>query len=292
MEVEKLLLPNILPEMYRIQEAYETIGNSSAKLVHATVIDKNKKTLGSGTHKERRIAHLIAIHEAIERRIMTTLSCSPQASDFLLDKYPSSCGFAVHQDRFSAELISRAEAIERWLRSKWIDDGLKLKETSLAEENLDPIDNEIASRFDKIRVFKHATQAYDHPFKRLRPETYYSTIVVGIIKNGCYVGSKTGFQPRNLISHSLVEAWRHLQIHRNITKYPRTFSYEVIRFFGENANVALKQIARATSSKPFPIPGFQLCKEVMTGQKDLSCYRSLCRDFRGWHEEDLHRFVY
>lgn len=275
-----------LPGLKAIQESRFSL-NDKITGFHATCIDNDNRPLGSGTHAQREVAHTIAVAEAIERQIFKSLYVSEKKNEYLLDQYPSTCGFAVGNNRLETIHRSVAEAIERWLRSKWIDDRYFLVETSIPWGSLNSYQKSAISFFDSIRAFQHTANLNFTEGTFI----YYSLIVVGFKGKGAFVGSKTSINPHHLWSHALTEAWRHLHISEHIDRYPDIFDYQIIHHFGQYATQALKQIDNAIHPN-IPEPTLLLHKEIETPFNDLFCFRTLCKDFVGWHEKDIERFVY
>ncbi|MBX3039201.1 MAG: YcaO-like family protein [Bdellovibrionaceae bacterium] len=279
-------LKHYLPDLKAIQESHFSLDQRITGF-HATCIDSENTPLGSGTHFNREMAHTIAVAESVERKIFESLYKSSLKSDYMLDLYPSTCGFAVGNQKHEARQRSIAEAIERWLRSKWIDDNYALVELTPPIDSFDPYQQSVFSFFDQVRAFQHtATIIFNS-----EPSHYHSLIVVGLKDQGAFVGSRTSLNPHDLWSHALTEAWRHLHISQNISRYPTTFDYQIIEHFAQHADQAFNQIAAATRPG-LPAPNILLHKEVETPFADLFCFRTLCEDFKGWHEKDIQRFVY
>lgn len=252
---------------------------------HCSVISIDNLPLGSGfalsTHKARQIA----LNETIERRLVENSIASPVRFDLLLDEYPTSCGFAVGDCREATKERALAEAVERWLRSKWIDEGYTLGEAALMHSELSPLERHFVSFFKQLRLFFH-TCYIDFEGKQ---ETVNSVVVVGFTERGAFVGSKSMVRYKAPLLPALVEAWRHLQIAlQDDDRMPET---AIVKYFAQNKEVALQQIDKARK-KEWPMPTVRLSKEVFVPIEGLYCFRVLCHDHRGWHGQDITRFVY
>lgn len=282
MNLEQFL--NRIPDFKEIQESPITLEGRDVAF-HASVILQNGYCQGTGFSQDVKVAKQIALSEALERQVVFDLAKSAQKGDYLLDEYPSTCGFAVGYDPESTKQRAVAEAVERWLRSKWIDDRYALLEFPLRKPELNSLEGWFAEHFNEIRCFVGSNQITVDGVVH----TANSLIVVGLTRDGAFVGSKTVLDGKVPLLSALVELHRHLRLSEEITQ---TYGeLEVIKHFAKNKSLALEQITRA-SRRPLPEPQLRLLKEVPTGVEGAYCYRALCENFRGWHGNDVRRFVY
>ena len=279
---------SVLPDLAKLQEApiKDELGNILGW--HSNVILEGRRIAGSGTHSDRAMSRTIALSEAMERRMMTSLQKSENVDRLLLSEYPTSCGFAFGFDREATRDRALAEGVERWLRSKWIDEHFCIPNVPKTEVSpqLNPLGRLMADLFENVGYF----QTTNTMIVRGELVEFFSCIVVGIKGQGAFVGSRTSLSSHDLWTHALIEAWRHLIIFERSTERDRP-DLKSIFYFGTHKKEALHQVELACI-EPFPEPSLRLLEEVNTHVGGFYCFRALCHDFQGWHGENYQRFVY
>ncbi|MGZ3772717.1 MAG: hypothetical protein ACXVCY_07625 [Pseudobdellovibrionaceae bacterium] len=275
---------NRIPDFKEIQESPLVLDGEEVAF-QSSVILNDGYCLGTGFSQDAKQAKQIALSEALERKIVFDLSQAPQAKYYLLDEFPSTCGFAVGNDTESTKDRAVAEAVERWLRSKWIDEHYTLLEFPLRVSQISTLEQWFASHFTEVRCFVHSTNMVVDDKKR----TANSLITVGLTESGAFVGSKTVLDGKVPLLSALVETYRHLRLSKEKSQNYKELA--VIKYYAENKSSALEQIAKAKRGS-MPEPKLKMLKEVPTGVDGIYCFRAICENFRGWHGNEVTRFVY
>ena len=264
------------------------------KIIGYQCYGKNEDNLAfsGGTSQSKDSAIRIAIAEAFERSFVSFLNQDKGLKKtFWLDQYPSSSGFAVgfndNQTRFRAV----CESLERWAWSKWIDEGYKLAQFEPNQESLSSLTRFFLKSFDSTYWFRKKFSVNIPDFTNIDLQI---VIFLGCSKNGIFPGSRVSTQSDDLFEHPVIEA------HRNFTNFNihmnKSFDFiDIIQeravYFGSNQNGALEQIKNAHKND-WPSPSIGLLKNFPTGHPEIYLYRCLMKDFIGWHEGDVTRFVY
>jgi ribosomal protein S12 methylthiotransferase accessory factor YcaO len=277
-------LVSFLPNLKEIQESSFVVAGEEIAFQSSVVLNDGY-CIGSGFSQNKITARKIALFEAIERKAFFNIYKSELKSAYLADEFPTTCGFAVGTDAKSARDRALAEAVERWLRSKWIDEGYALVELPLQSLDLNSIEKHFIDHFEEVRLFVHSCEIeVDQTL-----ETVDSVIVVGLTTAGAFVGSKSILNDKAPLLSALVEAWRHLRLSESVTQKDPEMA--VIKYFAKNKDVALYQISVAKKSS-LSNPELRILKEVDIPIEGVYCFRALCKDFRGWHGDEVTRFVY
>jgi ribosomal protein S12 methylthiotransferase accessory factor YcaO len=277
-------LVTFLPDLKEIQESPFVIDGREMAF-QSSVILNNGYCIGSGFSQNIITARKIALSEAIERKAFFNIYKSKLKSEYLVDEFPTTCGFAVGTTLKSARDRALAEAVERWLRSKWIDEGFALIELPLNPQGLNSVEKHFISCFEKVRLFVHSCEIDVYGIL----EVVNSVIVVGLTPEGAFVGSKSTLNDNAPLLSALVEAWRHLRLSESTTQKDPELA--VIKYFAKNKDAALSQISMA-QKQGLLNPVLRLLKKVDIPIKDIYCFRAICKDFRGWHGDEITRFVY
>lgn len=273
-----------LPDIKEVQESPFIIGGKELAF-QSSVILNTGYCIGSGFSENARISRSIALSEAIERKAFFNIYKSDLKSDYLADVFPTTCGFAVGNDLQSAQNRAVAEAVERWLRSKWIDEKYYLYEVNILPSELNILEKYFTNFFEKVRVFIHTCEINVNGIV----EVVNSVITVGLSAEGAFVGSKSVLNEKAPLLSALVESWRHLRLSTSSTQ--KDTEIKIIKYFARNKEAALTQISNANKNG-LKNPELRLLKKVDIPIEGIYCFRALCHDFKGWHGDEIHRFVY
>lgn len=141
-------------------------------------------------------------------------------------------------------------------------------------------------QFDEVRFFKKDV-AVPVGSGFIKVEVGQTMALLG---DGIFPGSSAQYTDGSLWQHSLLESYRHLLAVRN---NPRTekFPGNKVRYFAENAKVALKQIEAAQRADwPLPTICLHRCQSYLDGQYFVA--RTIIGGWRSWHEGPIERFLY
>jgi hypothetical protein len=260
---------------------------------HSSVVGSNEAALGSGFHAERSVAQRIAVAEVIERGLYRRISSDPAlSSQFLTEEFPSSCGFAAGFDGPSTRWRAVAEALERWAWSKWIDEGYLIPSLSQHIKTTRPLRDHILMKFDSYRIFERELKLEGGLGL---PTDFKLTIILAFKDGGAFPGSRVSAIHEDATEHAAIEAWRHWIIYKGLPRVdPGDLVNGRIHYFGNNAKAAEELIAQGRRNE-WPQPRLRILKsmavELGRGLR-VSLSRALCSDYSGWHEGDVHRFVY
>lgn len=273
-----------IPKFKEIQESPVVIdGNVLGYCASAILTDGY--CIGSGFSIDSQVAKQIALSEALERQIVFELTLAHNAEKkYLLDEYPSTCGFSVGLDKESTKQRAVAEAVERWLISKWIDDHYFLPEQKIDFHSLTSVDNFFANHFSEIKYFTHQCKV------QVGAEDLIvsSIITIGLTEHGAFYGGKSAVNQSPSMTSALVESWRHLRLSEASSQPTKLV---VVKHYSKNKESALAQIDMATKTD-WPQPKIRLLVEIPTGVDGYFCFRCLCENFKGWHGQDINRFIY
>lgn len=286
MNILKQFLKKI-PNFKEVQES-PVVWNDQVLAHSASVVLLDGQCIGSGFSNEPTIAKQIAISEALERKIFfDLLQSSDMKEKFLLDEYPSTCGFSVGLDKSSSSERAVAEAVERWVVSKWIDNHFFISELSAPLIKFSPVDQFLTSHFEEIHYFSHQciieVKSKNHIVNTI--------ISIGLTENGAFYGGKSTINSIPPITSALVECWRHLKLSELSSQSKQSKNLKVVNHFAHNKLLALEQINKAIKTD-WPQPKLRLLAEAPTEVEGFFCFRALCEDFKGWHGQDVNRFVY
>lgn len=248
----------------------------------------NNKAVGGGFSSSRETARRVAVAEVIERLSFRNIAISQYADNFLTGDFPTTCGFAAGFESEKTRLRSISEGVERWAWSKWIDERYLINSFSGASE-ISALGQFLIGQFDKVNFFflEIDTSFIPNYFNKV-----YLGITVSIKDNGVFPGSRVSPNRDDIWEHSLVESWRHLVIFRNLQKKEESVRpFDRINFFGKNGDVALKQIQNANRAV-WPKPRLLISKEYELAVPGASVWRSLAKEYIGWHLGGESRFVY
>lgn len=251
-----------------------------------------KSILAGGSSKDKETAIRIAIAEAFERSLVKSIiNNEVLSSQFLLDHFPSSSGFAAGFNDYQTKFRSICEGFERWAWSKWIDDGFNIPLVNPDKDKISSLGKFLLKSFNE-------TYWFGKEFELTIPDSgsikLYLIIFLGCNNNGIFPGSRVTSLRDDLFEHPVIEA------HRNFINYEMNSSELIdhrdiiqkrIIFFGKNKALAFKQIDEANKEN-WPTPEIRLLKNFPTEHPQLFLYRCLMKDFIGWHEGDVTRFVY
>ena len=256
---------------------------------HVVLFDQGKNALGGGFHELKETARRIAIAEAAERKLVSSLRESALATNFQLNIHPTTCGFAAGFDSEKTRQRAIAEAVERWAWSKWIDEYYVMNKLKLETIKLSQHGKFISSFFDSVIYFGQTIDTSGIP-------DFVNSIEIGIVigfkGDGAFPGSRVAVTKDEIWDHAFIEAWRHLEISK---KYKGSiedpFPYGRIFHFAKNASEALTQIDKANKVQ-WPSPCASLILEHQTNIKELHLWRAIMKDFISWGTGDQKRFVY
>ena len=223
-------------------------------------------------------------HVIIERE-----KASTENDPFGLLISPTSCGFAAGFNRESTAFRSVCEAVERWCWSKWID--ANIAPASVQLRCASGLQSYFASAFEKVYAFESLV-SISSPLPSFIPKDLKFAAVIGVKDGGIFPGSRVSTIDDDLLTHSLLESWRHLSIFRNELRdsTPTTIIDQRIKQFGRNGERELPIILKLKVGG-FPSVNLRFVKEVVKG-KPYFVWRSLADDFVPWHIGDEKRFVY
>lgn len=273
-----------IPKFKEIQES-AVVNDGRILGYSASAVLTDGYCIGSGFSIDSHVAKKIALSEALERKIVFDLSSSLNVEDkYLLNEYPSTCGFSVGLDIGSTKQRAIAEAVERWLVSKWIDDHYFLPEQKIDYHSLTPIDKFFSAQFVKIKYYTHQCNL------AVDSETLIvnSIIAIGLTEKGAFYGGKSAINQTPSVTSALVEAWRHLKLSETHTQ---STELVVVKHFSQHKELALAQIEMAVKTD-WPQPKIRLLTEIPTEVDGYFCFRCLCENFKGWHGQDINRFIY
>lgn len=250
---------------------------------HVQLVSKNG-VVGGGTGNTLEVATQIAIAEALERRVFLKLFNSNDRK-YLVDIYPTSCGFAAGFDEKSVKFRSICEAVERWAWEQWIDKNHNLKK--IVPSSITPLAKYFLSKFDGYTFLYR-----DIPLK-LEEQIFPLRLMVflGFKNGGVFPGSRVTVAGDDMFTHPVVEAFRHLDIYENtLSKREAKDIVELrIKYFGENGDDIQKNI-NLPDVKNWQVPELLFCEKIHS--EDFFVYRSLCKNFWGWHQGHVNRFIY
>lgn len=254
------------------------------------VQDTSLHTFSGGTSSCKETAKRIAIAEAFERSFLTLINSDPLLrSEYFLNEYPSSTGFAAGFNKAKTNFRSICEGLECWAWSKWIDENHYIK-------NIDPphrlsiLAKGLLENFKEFFWFKRCFEISVNN-KLLDLEF---VVFLGCTHEGIFPGSRVSSKGDDLYEHAIIEAYRNLknsELYRNSNISPSDIIQERVIYFSQNKNLAFEQINQATKTD-WPQPEIRLLKNYNTGHPEIFLTRCLMKDFIGWHEGDVTRFVY
>ena len=147
----------------------------------------------------------------------------------LLDKYKSSAGFAVgFNEKLSIE-NAVFEAIERYILQQWTDGIISLEKFDVILEN--NLAKTFFEKFDQIQFLKKRVNT---KFKDLEID-FQIIVCIAFKGDGIFWGSKAHFNENKCIQHSLIEAFRNLNVFNNLNKsniFEVSYVDDVIFHFG------------------------------------------------------------
>ena len=283
-------LQKLVPEFSHFEEL--ALQYDSEVVGHQTVLILNNGfPYSGGLHEDRNTSRRICAAEAIERSVVSRLRANSMVDDpFGLRKVSSTCGFAAGFEREPTFFRSVCEAVERWVWSKWIDEGLAPKDFKFSPER--KLQKCLAAHFDEVKCFRSEVQIQRQGLPVFVPSKLQFVGVIGIKGNGIFPGARVSTDGDDLLTHCLVEAWRHLKIFENElqAKKPATLIDARIKEFGTNGKSKLTQI-ESLRSKPLPEVRLEFAKMV-SEKNGYFVSRALAADYRQWNEGPNDRFVY
>lgn len=244
-----------------------------------------------GTATSADLALRIAVAESFERSFLNVIYRNPILfNEFNMANFPSSSGFAAGFDEASTRFRALCEGLERWVWSKWIDEGYILPSIEESTLSFNPLTKHFLQSFEQTLWFQKDFTVQVSP-----SETHELTILVflGLSGNGIFPGSRVSTKKDNLTQHPVIEAHRNLtnaQLHTSENKLEDIIQERTI-YFAHHKEEAFRQIQKADKDT-WPSPEISLLKKYETGNKEIFLYRSLMKDFVGWHVGDVKRFVY
>lgn len=248
--------------------------------------DQNGINRGTGVRKNQSESINVSISEAIERYSFFN---SLENNSHLVEKYPSSCGFATGLHAEKASIRSWLEAFERWSFSKWIDNSLYLTQTT--SYKLTELTKELCKDFTEVIRFEKNFKSNEHEL----PFDVRVGVTVGLTSTGAFVGSRVSHTDDEIWEHSAVEAWINLHNIKNGSRYLPGAAIELIdqrvQYFAYNKTHALAQIP---SKNNFVWPRAEILykSQVQECPTPFLTFRTLYKDYVGWHSGPIQRFVY
>lgn len=287
--VEKLkkINPNIL------EFIHQDIVDSSGHIIGSRCYGMNDKheAFSGGTASSRDTALRIAVAEAFERSLFYKIAAKENLKqEFDVINFPSTSGFAAGFDDNFTRFRAICEGVERWAWSKWIDGRCKIAEVK-SDKKLSKLTMHLLSDFKECMWFKKDFEVTVSVKEKINLSL---VIFLGITENGVFPGSRVSTEQDELYEHPVIEAHRNLinfKLHQNNPKECRDIIEKRTMFFGDNKKIALAQINNAVLDN-WPRLELHLLKRFETNIPEVSLYRCLFKDFIGWHEGDIERFVY
>lgn len=265
------------PQFDKIQEA-ELVHNGIVVGYETTVLNNLGRAIAGGIGIDQQNSRQKAVSEFIERKIFKKLLDEKNQALKMID-FPTTCGFAVGFDKDNTKQRSFNEALERWAWSQWIDFGHQMEKS---EMQLTALADFLNSHFEKVYSYKHEFQ--------VNGQVLYFTVTLGKVGNGVFAGSKVGSNIADCWEHSLSESFRHYLIFNKNLDQKNLFRNR-IQFFGENGQLAIEQIEKS-SVKNWPVFEIDICREIHLPFNDVFAYRTLMKNYTGWHQGTEKRFVY
>jgi len=269
-----------------IQE-YDLINEIGTHFYHSAVINNQGIAISAGYGSSIHDSRKIAFSEYLERKYIAELkSTSYEKSSWGFDLISTGCGFAFGYEKNKTELRSLSEAVERWVLSNCIDEKYKMEKVNYKNLNLGKITNWYLSQFEKVHFyFKEVLIHHQGSFIK-----FYALLCVAVSGKGVYQGSSARMHfNEDLFLHAIIESFRHLLIVRN-NKVINTFPENRIRFFANNADLALDQINSAYKTE-WPLPSLKFQKTQIMNE---NCFlaRTILHGWSCWNTSDLNRFLY
>ncbi len=286
--MNKIDLRSYIPPNIKLEESL--IQNDGKELGwNYTLVDKDRKALGSGTHIFKTTAKIKAISEFIERHLIKQARETDKNNHFGFDIDNSSTGFAIGLTKESTKLRSLLEAIERWALSSWIDHGRAVKEAKKIKESLDPLSTFLCREFDSLYFYQT-----NFPVEFLESGKVTFGAVLGIKNSGVFLGTNTATVQSDLWMQACIELHRSLKIYQRNGRFkvPEDKILKRIDYFGSNMKEAFSQIQSSKNLDFDYGPRVQLCREFDSGTKGLYFYRSLIKDCLPLSIGNEKRFVY
>lgn len=246
-------------------------------------LHSNKGLVGGGTATTLEEATQIAVAESLERR--TFIKLNQLENKFLTKEFPTSCGFAAGFDLNSTKMRSICEAVERWAWEQWIDKNCKLE---MVEEPLvAPLARHFLGVFDS-HIFLEKRLALRHEEKMYPLKL---GVFLGVKDDGVFPGSRVIVEGDDLWTHSITEGFRHLQLYKDckISISEMDIIDLRINYFGRNKEKVF-EIIKKSQDVTWRSPELMLCSKVHGD--DFYVFRSLCKDFWGWQNGSVERFIY
>ena len=268
----------------------EILNESLVTGYHCLVQDSSLQTFSGGTSSNKETAKRIAIAEAFERSFLDLIYSNPiLKNEYLLNEFPTSTGFAAGFHREQTRFRSLCEGLESWAWSKWIDNRYHIEKLE-HPKNISSLAEGLLKNFKTFYWYKRKFEI------NVKDKILQLDFVVflGCTDNGIFPGSRVSTQEDDLYEHPIIEAFRNLknsELFQETNKKPSDIIQERVIFFSKNNNLALDQILRADKIN-WPQPEIRLLSEYDTGHPEIFLYRCLMKDFKGWHEGDVTRFVY
>lgn len=253
----------------------------------------NRISIAGGTHADLEIAKRIAIAEAFERALASSILKDPLSSQaFLMAKFPSSCGFACGFDSTATKNRAIKEGVERWAWSKWIDDRHAMELTDISSYEINSYTESIFEKFLRVRVYKKS----DITLKVGTEMRSYSFVVLLLEdEKGVFPGCCSGQLGNDLITHAATEAYRNYRNWKLYQKNSLITTNSIVSkrniYFADHKDAAYTQIKKAIDVT-WPEPSIEILKEFQTGIPSVFLWRCLMKDFKAWHLGNEKRFVY
>lgn len=259
---------------------------------NAVVDTITKSAFSGGTSPDKDTAIRIALAECFERSLFLNIynNEGPDFYELLLDKHPSSSGFACGFQKSTTRFRSICEGIERWAWSQWIDHRYLMQRESRIESQ-SKLAEFLISKFEKYSLFSKEIF-----FEGSR---YKFVVFLGESDHGIFAGSRVStFKDVDIWEHAIIEAYRNFENFKLLNLNKATESFENLdiiakraRYFGSHSAEAWAQI-EAGERELWPVPVADVSRYVETQMPDIYLHRCLMKDYIGWHEGGLNRFVY
>lgn len=212
--------------------------------------------IGGGTAEDRILSRTIAIAETFERLLIQKYcEDSELERKFKLNKFKSSAGFAIGFNRKMSLENAVFEAVERYVLQLWTDGAISLQEEDYALEN--KLSKTFSSRFDRIQFLRQSVNT-DFESSNIKLSL---VVCIAFKGDGIFWGSKVHYNESRCIQHSLIEAYRNLNIFNYLSRSivsERTYVDDVIFHFGSGAG-SLKGVSTTNESQPiFSVNDFEL----------------------------------
>jgi hypothetical protein len=284
-------LRSLIPDFSHFEE-FELRDHHGIAGYQTVLILTSGYPFAGGTHENKIVARQICAAEAIERaHVRMARESTEQGNDpLLLVEIPTSCGFAAGFESQPTIFRAVCEAVERWCWSKWIDEGYSPARVEVKTETR--LGLYFSLEFDSVHWFRSSVKISGKMLPDFIPRSLIFSAAICAKNGGIFPGSRVSTEVDDLITHPLLEAWRHRAIY-NIElqdQTPADIIDKRIKYYGKNGEATL---SRLLTNKVNPPPSCQIrLISNVAKSKTYEVWRSLADDYIPWHEGDEKRFVY